>query len=197
LVTIQKFSPFFVLLNHVSSGFYFLLSFRVITILVGGLLGYNQVYIRSLMAYSSISHTGWLILSFSYSLGLFFLYLFLYFFLVLGLFSFFSFLNTHKVVVGGCGVGLWAFANLIILCLSGIPPFSVFYFKVGVVYYIVSSFYFIPFVLFGSILSIYYYLTFVIPILSMFWCDQELGVNRTFLLFSIVVSFFFPFLFFL
>lgn len=196
LTTFQKFGPFFVLLGQASSASYFLLFFGVVTVVVGGLLGYNQVYMRSLMAYSSISHTGWLVISFVYSFGLFFLYLLVYFFLVLALFGLFSFLKTHKVVVGGCGVRMWFFINLLILCLSGVPPFSVFYFKVGIVYYIVSSFYFIPFLLFGSMLSIYYYLTFVIPSLSVFWYDRGFGVVGFPFFVSVVVVLFFPFLFF-
>lgn len=196
LATIQKLGPFFVLLGQVSSGSYFLILFAVLTILVGGLLGYNQAYMRSLMAYSSVSHTGWLILSLVYSFGLFFLYLFVYYFLVVFLFGLFSFLKTHKVVVSSCGTGLWFFANLFMLSLSGVPPFSVFYLKVGVIYYLVSSFYFVPLVLFGSMLSIYYYLTFVIPSLSLFWLDRDFGISGFPFLFSVVVSLSFPFLFF-
>lgn len=84
------------------------------------------------------------------------------------LFSLFAFLKVHKVVVGGYGFVSSVLANLIILRLSGVPPFSLFFLKAGVIFFIVGSYVFIPFVLLGSILSVYYYLIFVIPSFSRF-----------------------------
>ena len=56
-----------------------------------------------------------------------------------------------------------------ILRLSGLPPFSIFYLKVGVLLYLVDLYFFIPFLLLGSLLSIYYYLTFIISSLPAVW----------------------------
>lgn len=198
LGTIQKVGPLFVVCSGSSSfDVSLLLRFGVVRILVRGVLGYNQSYMRSLIAYSSISHTGWLVLGFVCRFSVFLIYLFIYFMLLAVLFSLFSFLRVNKVIFGGCGFKHWGFVSLLILRLSGVPPFSVFYLKVGVVYYIINYYAFIPFVLLGSVLSIYYYLTFIIPGLSVFWCAEEMRFGGVFGLLGLLVRFAFPLLFFL
>lgn len=169
LATIQKVGPLFVLCNHGSFYCYFLMFFGVVSILVGGLLGFNQVYIRPLMAYSSIRHTGWLVIRLLYRFGLFLVYLFVYYLLVAILFSLFALLKVNKVVISMSGRVYLRFVNLLVLVLSGLPPFSLFYLKAAIIYYLSGVYYFIPFVLFGSVLSIYYYLNFVVPSLSGLW----------------------------
>lgn len=195
LVTVQKVGPLFVVCirDFLTSGF--LLIFSVFSVLVGGIIGYNQSYIRSLIAYSSIRHTGWLIISFVCSFRVFIIYLFVYFFLLRILFSLFSSLHLRKVIYRGVGFKFWGVLSLLILRLSGIPPFSMFYLKMGVVYYIISSLYFyVPFVLFGSIFSIYYYLTFIVPSLSIFWHrGGGVGIRVSF---GFLLRFVLPILFF-
>lgn len=87
--------------------------------------------------------------------------------------------------------------SLLILRLSGIPPFTIFYLKMGVVYYLVGSFYFyIPFILFGSVFSIYYYLTFVVPRFSVLLVTRDTGVRGGFGFLGVLFRFILPVLFF-
>ena len=58
VVTIQKVGPLFILCENSYLNLDFLVLFSVLSVLVRGILGYNQSYIRSLIGYSSISHTG-------------------------------------------------------------------------------------------------------------------------------------------
>jgi NADH-quinone oxidoreductase subunit N len=196
LSTFQKLSPLFVVFQQSLVCSNYLLFFGVLTVLIGGIIGYNQSYIRSLMAYSSVRHRGWLVICCLYRFSLFFCYLLIYVFLVCGLFSLFALLKAHKVVLGGSRFGLDGVLSLFILSLSGVPPFSLFYLKVGVIYFIVSSSFYIPLVLLGSMLSIYYYLTFVIPSLSGFWFRSFPDVGGFLVFFVFFVSFFVPCLFF-
>lgn len=196
LATFQKLAPLFVVCQYRFVCSNYVLFFSVFTVLIGGIMGYNQSYMRSLMAYSSISHTGWLVICCVYSFSLFFCYLFIYVVSVCVLFSLFAYIKVHKVVVGWYGFGLGMLINLVILRLSGIPPFSLFFLKAGVVFFMVRRYFYIPFVLLGSMLSVYYYLIFVIPSLSRFWFfrNNDMGGFVSFL--SFFVSFFIPLLFF-
>ena len=101
--TFQKMAPLFVLCENYFSDSGFLIFLSVLGILLRGVLGFNQSYMRSLIGYSSISHTSWLVISLMFSFSLFFLYFFVYFILVFCLFVVFSRLNFIKVVPRGMG----------------------------------------------------------------------------------------------
>lgn len=56
--TFQKIAPLLVICENYFVDSRFLLLLRVLGILVSGVLGFNQSYMRSLMAYSSVRHTS-------------------------------------------------------------------------------------------------------------------------------------------
>lgn len=58
LSTVQKLPPVLVLVNQREELSAFMLVTGAFRVLVRGVLGYNQSYMRALMAYSSISHMG-------------------------------------------------------------------------------------------------------------------------------------------
>jgi len=81
------------------------------------------------------------------------------------------------------------------LSLSGLPPFSMFYLKVGVLLYLVDFYFFIPFLLLGSLLSVYYYLIFIINSLPSLWRGFNIGGG--FFLFCFLLGFLYPLVFLL
>ena len=58
LLTIQKVGPLCILWGEVARSSGLLLRSGSASVLIGGLMGYNQSFMRSLMSYSSISHRG-------------------------------------------------------------------------------------------------------------------------------------------
>ena len=58
LLTVQKVGPLCVLWGETSQSVSLLLVSGSMSVLVGGLMGYNQSFMRSLISYSSISHRG-------------------------------------------------------------------------------------------------------------------------------------------
>ena len=196
LSTVQKLSPILVLIVQRDRLNSFILISGVLSILVSGVLGYNQSYIRSLMAYSSISHTGWLLCAIVMELRVFLLYLFVYYYLTVVLFFWFSKNYTLKIVSGSKNFKSYFLLSILMLTMSGIPPFSIFFLKALVVYCLLVYPIIAVFVIFGSMLSIYYYLTFVVPRLSRFWTDQEESVfYSNWFIFHVFISvFLFPFL---
>lgn len=169
LSTLQKLGPLLILFLQRRELKYLLLLSGGIRVFVSGLLGYNQVYIRRLMGYSSIAHTGWMVVGLVFDLYIFLFYFFLYFYLLSILFFLFDRFNILMVVRGWKRLRVNSSISLLMFVLSGVPPFSFFFMKAGLVYYLSSFIFVASFFILGAILSVYYYLNFIIPSLSSFW----------------------------
>ena len=195
LSTVQKLPPLIVMFGQRDDLGVFILVSGVFRVLLSGFLGYNQSYMRSLIAYSSISHIGWLLCAGVVSLRLVFVYLVVYYYLVVVLFFFFGRNYVLKVVGGSVSFKDLFFINLLVLAMAGIPPFAVFFLKAFIVYGLLEYGLVVVFMIFGAMLSIYSYLTFVIPRFSGFWLSQEVERKGFFKFGAFFVSLFFPFLF--
>lgn len=195
LSTVQKLPTLIVLFGQRESCFFFILLSGAISVVFRGILGYNQTYMRSLIGYSSISHTGWLLCASVLGLNLVVAYLFVYYYLTIVLFVVFGNSNVVKIVGGVKGYKDLFFTNLLILTLAGIPPFSIFFLKVYVIFGLTSFVLVVISLVLGAILSIYYYLTFVIPSVSSFWVRQLVETFGLVKLSAFVISIIFPFLF--
>lgn len=161
LMTWQKLGPFLVL-AVVGGGFLGLFMLvGVLSSVVGGALGVGQVQVRLLMAYSSISHWGWILSILGLSaVGSIVYYLF-YFGVSLFLFIMLGMVGAWRVghVRGACG----GFLVMGLLSLGGLPPFTGFVSKwVGL--QVVSGAR-LPLLLgglvLGSVLRLYFYLRFL------------------------------------
>ena len=161
LTTIQKLGPLFTLLLLFRLDF--LIIFRLIGIFLRRILGFNQSFIRPLIAYSSISHTSWIILTIPYNNNIFYIYLFTYILLTFFIFSFFKKNNTEKIRNNNLKKKTITSQYFLLLILTGIPPFSFFFFKIRIIY----IYMYFPLIIVILLLSIYirtyYYLSFIIP----------------------------------
>lgn len=188
--TITSFPLFYVFLKFFISFFYwiqpfFILFFTIVSILsmLLGLIGaLYQKKIKRLIAYSSISNIGYLMIGFiqespqtlSYSITYFLLYMFnvaglFLIFLNLYLPKFNFFIERFTFLAGLINKNKWLSLSLIILFFTaaGIPPFSLFLIKILIITGLSYNFYSILlFVLVVSaILSSFYYLR-IIKIMS-------------------------------
>nr|QWE50985.1 NADH dehydrogenase subunit 2 [Planorbella pilsbryi] len=145
-----KIAPFgflsFLVLNSDGS-VYLLLMLGSLSALIGSFLGNNQTSIRSMLGSSSISHSGWMCVSmcFGYLWGYLFSYLLILSLLFLSLFSldYFS-------------------SSIMMLSLSGLPPFLMFVMKMKVLLYSFLSLEYLVFVILilSSVISLNFYLKF-------------------------------------
>lgn len=120
---------------------------RIIRVLVGGWGGLNQLIVRRIMVYSSISHLGWIILLFVISRVVGLRYYLLYVVVRLGVISYFwrsRGIHVDQVFFSGrivdyslvCGFRIRLFS------LGGLPPFLGFYGKwLGVVTMLESGYF--------------------------------------------------------
>nr|QIZ12668.1 NADH dehydrogenase subunit 2 [Acanthopleura echinata] len=164
LMTWQKVAPLFLIC------FFFFISFPQVLLLVlmssffGGVGGINQTSIRSLLAYSSILHNGWMLAASLISTEVVLVYFLLYSFILISVL--FLFLTEEiKNNMQFFSIFLWkdfsrSYLSLMILSLGGMPPLLGFFSKWLVVSKLVlSQFVLIPFILIlGAMISLYYYL---------------------------------------
>jgi len=166
LVTLQKVNPFLVVCNC-CRGTCVYLTFSVVSIFLCAILGVNQAYLRPLMAYSSVSHTGFLLIL--CSLGFFFVF-FVYFFtycLFIGLLFFKFKTNGLSKIVSVEGLKSWdqKVIRLLLIRVSGLPPFPFFFLKVFVffVLYFFYSFISVVLIILSVFMSVYFYFMVIIP----------------------------------
>nr|AAZ15948.1 NADH dehydrogenase subunit 2 [Eurycea cirrigera] len=105
-----------------------LISFGVLSIILGGWGGLNQPQIRKIMAYSSIAHLGWMTAVLVYSPQLTTLNLLLY--LMMTAAMFFMLLNLMSTNINKVAISWMKYASLtpammiILMSLGGLPPTS-------------------------------------------------------------------------
>nr|ABD58722.1 NADH dehydrogenase subunit 2 [Turnix sylvaticus] len=129
LSTILKFPPITILLmSSQSLNPLFLTTMAIASIALGGWMGLNQTQIRKILAFSSISHLGWMIIIIIYSPKLTLLTFYLY---ALTTTAIFLSLNTMKSTKLSTTMISWtktpllnATLMLTLLSLAGLPPFT-------------------------------------------------------------------------
>nr|BCQ06387.1 NADH dehydrogenase subuinit 2 [Cellana nigrolineata] len=169
LLTWQKLAPFFVLFSV--NGFCMYVGFWLVGVagglssLIGGIGGMGETCIRSLLGYSSVGHSGWMIYSGLLGFSTFFCYYCVYFiisvflFCVLGILGssgmghFSSFFKDKNLVLS-------AGMMTVLLSLGGMPPMLGFLGKMIVIFngMVSGNVFFIFLLILGSLLSLYYYL---------------------------------------
>lgn len=188
LSTLQKLGPIFVLMKSAYVRYFLMFFRRRISILLSGVLGLNQLFLRTLLAYSSISHTGWILSILPYRFFRVYIYLSFYFLFSLSLFYLLNKLNFDTVIRSQKNVREVFLVGSILLVLSGIPPFSFFFLKVTVLMLMVSYPLFVILILIGSMLSVYFYLNFfVTKLLKVLYFNGLNKVSRVLTVFIFLV----------
>ncbi len=163
LATWQKLAPLFVFFwFFFRKWFGIVILFGVISSLVGGLGGINQVQIRILMAYSSINHLGWIIVVAAFSFFGLLSYYSIYFIISFTIFLLLFYINfgrVRQISVLFENKIMMVFVCLLLISLAGLPPFTGFLGK-WVVFQelVINNHNFVLLVLiFGSFFSLYFY----------------------------------------
>nr|YP_001648402.1 NADH dehydrogenase subunit 2 [Bugula neritina]AAT79559.1 NADH dehydrogenase subunit 2 [Bugula neritina] len=163
IATIQKMGPMIMLLKKNNNSFMLLLISSTLSILISGMMGLNQTNLRTLLGYSSISHTAWMATSLVKSSKLMTTYLVYYLLISMMLFFFLNKKNLNKINI--------YYSNndpnlpkiiVMLMILAGLPPFSMFFLKLAILTQISCYSLITSMLILGTALSSYYYLTFII-----------------------------------
>nr|YP_010944313.1 NADH dehydrogenase subunit 2 [Acanthochitona mahensis]WLW42189.1 NADH dehydrogenase subunit 2 [Acanthochitona mahensis] len=164
LLTWQKVAPLFVLCSLLDVSKMLLFFLVLMSSLFGGVGGVNQSSIRSIVAYSSILHLGWVLgaslMGFFFSLFYFFMYSLILGFLCMLMVECESSMGKQFLDIYVWNSKLRGMLVYILFSLGGMPPLLGFFGKLVVLAGLVQMGYmFISMVLIGgSVVGLYYYL---------------------------------------
>lgn len=161
-----------------------LLFFSSLTALIGGMLGINQSKLRSLIAYSSLVHLGWMIgLSYRGYPILTLAYFIIYTLIAAPIFITFHFIRSSSIAFSATSsnyMPLFPFIiGLLLLSLSGIPPLTGFIPK----WIAISTMWNAPSILLtliiSSLISTFYYLNLTFSAIMASQTSQDLPQNSS------------------
>nr|QWB85690.1 NADH dehydrogenase subunit 2 [Peithona prionoides] len=126
MLTWQKIAPMILLLYNLKMTL-FLSCIIIMSSLISGILGLNQISLRKILAYSSINHIGWMIASMMNSQSIWLIYFLIYSVISLNIILILNFMNifylTQLLNSLNSDKILNFFFNLNFLSLGGLPPF--------------------------------------------------------------------------
>lgn len=167
LMRLQKIAPLWVLIL-LSFNYWMLIIMGFISVVVGGLLGINQMLIRIIMAYSSISHIGWIVIIVGISEVVMVIYYLCYVILVVGVIFFIEkwrLVHIGQLYLLGGGVNfVLVLFFIVVLSLGGFPPFFGFFPKwIGILVLANGGLIVrLIFIIIVGLMGLYYYLRLVI-----------------------------------
>nr|AAN76676.1 NADH dehydrogenase subunit 2 [Echinosorex gymnura] len=129
LLTWQKLAPLSIMYQILPSiNYELIMTSAIMSILIGGWGGLNQLQLRKIMAYSSISNMGWMMAVLTYNPTLMILNLTVYIIITL---TMFMYLNSYNITTTSMLSQLWninttftIMMSLILLSLGGLPPLT-------------------------------------------------------------------------
>nr|YP_010713409.1 NADH dehydrogenase subunit 2 [Dinobdella ferox]WDA96084.1 NADH dehydrogenase subunit 2 [Dinobdella ferox] len=163
LSTWQKLAPLCMLIFYIGKNST-MLFISLMNILIGGMFGLFQSDLRILMAYSSISHLGWIMSILYFSMKFIsLLYFFVYTILIIPIFILLNKFNIMNLNSLNKNSSMIVFSFIMMfLSLAGLPPLSGFFPKLLMIYSMVNfSMLMIIMMVLLSMLSLYMYLNVV------------------------------------
>nr|AIW06157.1 NADH dehydrogenase subunit 2 [Araneae sp. MT-2014] len=155
LFSLQKLIPLMLLVMFVGWVVWFIL---MLSLMIGVIGSFNQLFMKRLMAYSSIHHIGWLLMCNFSDESIWMIYLFLYSLVILTVIMILQYDNIENLM-GICkSKSKWWFL-MSILGMGGVPPFLGFFLKwIAFYYFLKMDLWVIIFMIILSVIMIYVYI---------------------------------------
>nr|QGT77257.1 NADH dehydrogenase subunit 2 [Somanniathelphusa bawangensis] len=171
LMSIQKIAPMFLIssLMIYPTLIQMTIFSSILSALVGAFGGLNSLYLRKIMAFSSINHMSWMLISISISDNFWVIYFLFYTFisssivLMFNMFQAFSFSDLLKSEY--MKFSFMIFFSTSLLSLGGLPPFTGFMPKWMLIQLLINHKLILPlmFLLLSALITLYFYLRILIP----------------------------------
>nr|QIA95923.1 NADH dehydrogenase subunit 2 [Matuta planipes] len=171
LLTIQKLAPMFLIsyLTFNSSLIKIIITFSMLSALIGALGGLNLTKLRKIMAFSSINHMSWMLILISMNDSMWLIYFLFYAFISS---SIIFILNSSKLFslseiynLNSTNPLFFLLISSSLFSLSGLPPFSGFIPKWLTIQTLLnnSMFFTLAILLFSTLITLYFYLRIMYP----------------------------------
>nr|YP_010466951.1 NADH dehydrogenase subunit 2 [Hemigrapsus sinensis]UVF28723.1 NADH dehydrogenase subunit 2 [Hemigrapsus sinensis] len=176
LSTIQKFAPMTLISYLMTNEILIKMTIfsAIMSALIGSLSGLNLTLLRKIIAFSSINHLSWMLISVSISDTSWLFYFIIYSFILLSITSIFHKLQTFSISKLIQSDQNSVFHALIIslnfMSLSGLPPMTGFIPKWIIIQIMLNLNLFIPlfFMLISALVTLYFYLRIIITMILLF-----------------------------
>nr|ADE18159.1 NADH dehydrogenase subunit 2 [Unio pictorum] len=161
LLTWQKIAPILAISSMNSLLIKAIMPIATISALWGGIGGLNQTDIRSLLTYSSIAHTGWMLVSINSNHIILIAYLTTYILINMSIYTFLSKEHTksYKQLFSSKEPEKVFILAITILSLGGLPPLMGFIMKLLVLMFTEAKTIIISGLILGALVSLFYYLS--------------------------------------
>lgn len=171
LSTIQKLAPIILLSYLIINNILVKITIfsAILSALIGAFGGLNIIYLRKIIAFSSINHLSWILIAISAGDIFWILYFLIYSLILLSVIRIFHKLQTftlsNLIQSDQNRIFHATLISLNLLSLRGLPPFTGFIPKWILIQIIVNLNLFLPlfFLLFSTLITLYFYLRIVIP----------------------------------
>nr|YP_010730132.1 NADH dehydrogenase subunit 2 [Protohermes motuoensis]WEG22765.1 NADH dehydrogenase subunit 2 [Protohermes motuoensis] len=187
LMTWQKIAPLILLTYNYNS--MFMNSIVIFCLFTGAIGGFNQTNLRSLMAYSSINHLGWILGSMKISESMWIYYFLFYVFLsstiILTFLNFkvYSFIQINSLLNSSPMKKFILFSNM--LSMGGLPPFLGFFPKLMVIQNLIftNNLFMIFFMVMSTLITLFFYIrmsfsSFLIMSINLKWYKSSFFTNK-------------------
>nr|QUJ09541.1 NADH dehydrogenase subunit 2 [Telenomus remus] len=177
LSTIQKMIPFFIMMNFINKNIKIFLLINIFNTIISTIGGLNQNFIKPLLAYSSINHMSWMMVSSITMEKMFLIYLIIYLLNNLLIMMFMKQMNIkfiNKIFYTKNSYLIKMLIMMSMLSLGGIPPMIGFLIKWMTIYSIYNNMilnFNLIILLITSTVTIFYYLNLFIP--STFYFNEK------------------------
>nr|YP_009130408.1 NADH dehydrogenase subunit 2 [Anemina euscaphys]AJW76288.1 NADH dehydrogenase subunit 2 [Anemina euscaphys] len=170
LLTWQKIAPILAIGALSPSLINLVMPVAAISALWGGIGGINQTDIRSLLTYSSIGHTGWMLASVNGNYIILLVYLLTYMLINISIYVFLFKNNnkSHKQLFSFKEPSKLFILAISLLSLGGLPPLVGFIMKLLVLMFTKASIVIIFGLIIGALMSLFYYLSLTFSVLLSF-----------------------------
>nr|UQJ75066.1 NADH dehydrogenase subunit 2 [Procryptotermes hesperus] len=196
MMTVQKAAPM-MLISYLMKTNSLILMIVVMSVTVGSVGGMNQTSLRKILTYSSINHTGWMLMALMAGSNLWLIYFAVYSFLTLAMTTIastynISLINQTMSMSGKTAIKIALFMTL--LSLGGLPPFIGFLPKWTVIQMMIlnNMSMIMTMMVIMSLATLYYYLrvcysSFITLHAEVKWGSQEFKVNKI-IAYSVILS---------
>nr|YP_008999708.1 NADH dehydrogenase subunit 2 [Lamprotula leaii]AFC97507.1 NADH dehydrogenase subunit 2 [Lamprotula leaii] len=170
LLTWQKIAPIFAIATFSPSLTNDVLLVASISALWGGIAGLNQTDIRSLLTYSSIAHTGWMLAAIDSSVTVLSVYVMTYVLINISIYTTLTSpsLKSHKQLFATHSPNSSLLLAISILSLGGLPPLAGFIMKLLVIKFTQVGLMVLLALIVGALVSLFFYLSLTFsPLLSL------------------------------